>query len=206
MDEAVADYSAAIEGIPDNIQLFRGRAYAHQQLGHFREASADLNRALDISPNDAETLTQRGNLAAEQGDYEQATKSYQRAITADPKSSDANRSLAWLMATCPNPEVFNPQQAIACAEQAAKLSSGTDFLILDTLAAAHASAGQFKEAIAIEEKAIASAPPEVAPPLKHRLACYQGGVAYRIEPAKKSVRQASHEEPMDSTSTVIESR
>jgi tetratricopeptide (TPR) repeat protein len=204
MEEAVADYSQAIEGLPDNTQLFRGRAYANQRLGHFREAAADLNRALDINPNDAETLTQRGNLAAEQGDFEQAVKSFQRAIAANPNWTEAHRSLGWLQATCPNPELYNPQQAIAAAEQAAKLSLRDDYLILDTLAAARASAGQFKQAIEIQEKAVACAPPELAQTLQQRLSCYHRGIAYRPASSSTRVRRVSHESPVDSSSTGIE--
>jgi tetratricopeptide (TPR) repeat protein len=204
MDEAVADYSHAIEGLPDNPQLYRGRAYANQRLGHFHEASADLNRALDIDPNEAEALTQRGNLAAEQGDFAQAAKSFQRAIAAAPNGPDAHRSLAWLLATCPDPEVYNPQQAVAVAVQAVKLSPDGDYLVLDTLATARASAGQFKQAIEIEQKAVAAAPPELALALKQRLDFYHRGIAYR--PATSRVRRVSHESPVDSSSTEIESR
>jgi tetratricopeptide (TPR) repeat protein len=204
MDDAVADYNRAIEGLPDDPALYCGRAYAHQRLGHFREASADLNRALDFDPNDPEALTQRGNLAAEQGDFVKAAKSFQRAIAAGPTGADAYRGLAWLLATCPDPAIYNPQQAIAEAEQAVKLSHDGDFLVLDTLATARASAGQFKQAIEIEQKAIAAAPPEHALALKQRLDCYHRGIAYR--PATSRVRPASHESSIDSSSSDVELR
>lgn len=198
MDEAIADYNQAIESLPNNAQLFRGRAYGYQRLGRFHEALADINRALDLSPNDAEILTQRGNLAAEQGDYDRAIADFRKALAIDPNWVDAYRSEAWFLATCPNPKFHNPQQAIAAAEHAAKLSPGNDYLLLDTLAAARASAGQFPQAIETQEKALACAPPELATSFEQRLALYRQGRAYRSAPASKDVRTVSNESPVDS--------
>src|SRR2546423_5302275 len=109
---------------------------------------------MDLSPHDAETITQRGNLAAEQGDYDRAMADFRKALAIDANWADAYRSQAWLAATCPDPKFHNPQVALDAAEHAAKLSPGDDYLILDTLAAARASAGQFKQAVEAQEKAL----------------------------------------------------
>ncbi len=199
MDEAVADYNQALESLPNDSQLFRGRAYCYQRLGDFHKALIDLNRSIEISPNEPDAMTQRGNLAAENGNFEQAIADFQRAVDIDPNWADAYRSLAWLRATCPNPQLQNPQQAITAAEQAAKLSPGDDYLILDTLAAARASGGQFKQAIDIQEKALANAPPELVPSLEKRLQLYQHGRAFRAISAPTAVRAVSHESPSDPT-------
>ncbi len=197
MDEAIADYNQAVESLPDDAQLYRGRAFAYQRLGNFPKAAADLNRAITISPNDAGSLTQRGNLAAEQGNYDRAVADFRRALALDPNLTDACRSLAWLEATCPNPRFQNPQQAIAEAEQAAKCSPANDYLVLDTLAAARASAGQFHQAIEIQEQALAGAPPELRTSLERRLALYRQGRAFRSVAPSPPVRAASHETPAE---------
>jgi tetratricopeptide (TPR) repeat protein len=179
LNEALSDYNQALESLPNDAQLYRDRAYAYQQLGEFSKSAIDFDRAIEIAPNDPDAITQRGNLAAEQGNYDEALDDFQQALAKNPKWAEAHRSLAWLEATCPNPSFQNPRQAIAAAEQAAKLAPGNDYLILDTLAAAHASAGQFDKASEIQQRALASAPPEIAPSLKKRLALYQHGRAFR---------------------------
>ncbi len=179
MDKAVRDYNQAIESLPNDAQLYRGRAYAYQQLGKFSKAMTDFDRAIEIAPGDSDAITQRGNLAAEQGNYDQAIADFQQAIAKNPNWAEAYRSLAWLEATCPIANFQNPQQAIAAAEQAAKLAPANDYLILDTLAAAHASAGHFDKACELQQRALASAPPETAPSLEQRLALYRHGRAFR---------------------------
>jgi tetratricopeptide (TPR) repeat protein len=179
LDEAVADYNQAIDNLPKNPQLFRGRAYAYQRVGKFREALADLNRSIEMSPNDPDAFTQRGNLDAEQGNFEQAVADFRQAISKDPSWAEAHRSLAWLEATCPNSHFLNARHAMVEAEQAAQLAPANDYLTLDTLAAAHASTGQFDKAIEIQQKALANAPSEAASSLQQRLDLYRNGRPYR---------------------------
>ena len=64
----------------------------------------------------------------------------------------AYNNLAWLYATCPDEKYRNGIKAIALAKKAAELDAG--HTVLATLAAAHAETGNFKEAIAAQEKAI----------------------------------------------------
>jgi tetratricopeptide (TPR) repeat protein len=193
MEEALSDYNQALESLPNDAQLYRDRAYVFQRLGEFSKSMADFNRALELAPDDPDTMTQRGNLAAEQGNYEQAVTDFQQALAKDPNWGEAHRSLAWLAATCPNPNFQNPHEAIAGAERAAKLTSGNDYLIFDTLAAAHASAGHFDRANGFQQKALACAPPEVVPALRERLALYQHGRAFRNVPTPGGEHDSSNE-------------
>jgi len=179
IEEAVGDYEQALESLPNDGQLYRDRAYAYQQLGEFSKSMADFNRALEIIPNDPDALTQRGNLAAEQGNFESAAADFRQALANDANWVEALRSVAWLEATCPDPNFRNPDAAIAAAEQAAKLAPPNDYLILDTLAAAHASVGNFDKAKKIQQQALAGAPPEAASVLKQRLALYNHGQVFQ---------------------------
>jgi tetratricopeptide (TPR) repeat protein len=198
MEEAISDYNQALDSLPNDAQLYRDRAYAYQHLGDFSKSMADFNRALEIVPGDPDAMTQRGNLAAEQGNYDQAVDDFQRALAKDPNWAEAHRSLAWLAATCPNPNFQNPHEAIAAAERAAKLAPANDYLILDTLAAAHASAGHFDQAGGLQQQAIACAPPEIAPSLKQRLALYRNGQAFRNVAAPGGERGDSSETDAES--------
>jgi tetratricopeptide (TPR) repeat protein len=179
MEEAIGDYNQALESLPEDAQLYRDRGYAYQQLGELSKASADFDHAIELSPKDPDALTQRGNLAAEQGKFEQAQADFHEALSKNPNWAEAHRSLAWLEATCPNPLYRDPQAAIAAAEQAAKLAPANDYLTLDTLAAAHATAGNFDKAKQIQQQAIANAPSEAVPSLKQRLVLYSHGQVFR---------------------------
>jgi tetratricopeptide (TPR) repeat protein len=178
-EEAISDYNQAIESLPNDAQLYRDRACAYQQIGDFPKSAIDFDRSIEIDPNDPDTITQRGNLAAEQGNFDEAVADFRQAITKDANWAEAYRSLAWLEATCPNPSFQNPQEAIAAAERAAKLAPSADCLILDTLAAAHASAGRFDKASEIQRQAVGCAPPEMASALRQRFELYRTGRAFR---------------------------
>jgi tetratricopeptide (TPR) repeat protein len=195
MDEAVADYSRAMESLSEDAALFSARAHVYQRLGDFQHAAADLSRAIQLAPQDPDAYTQRGNLAAEQGRFDQAQRDFKWAVEIDANWADAHRSLAWLHATCTDPKIRSAEQALAAAQRAAELLPKDDYLILDTLAAAHACAGQFDEAVRFEEKALAAAPREVSTTLEQRMALYRKGRAYLSRPADERVRTVSHESP-----------
>lgn len=182
LDDAVRDYNQALEGLPNVGALYRGRGNAYERLGDDAKALADFNHAIQIEPNNADAYNQRGSLAAEQGNFDQALTDFRLAISHDDKWAEAHRNLAWLLATCPNPNIRNPQEAIAAAEHAASLAPTHDYLMLDTLAAAYASAGDFDKAADFQQQALAAAPPEHLVPLQERLALYRQGRAFRNLP------------------------
>ena len=167
--------------------------HAYQRLGDFTHAAADISRAIQLAPQDPDAYTQRGNLAAEQGEYEQALRDFQWAIEIDSNWADAHRSLAWLQATCTDQNIRSAEASLAAAQRAATLSPADDYRILDTLAAAHACAGKFDEAIRFQEKALAAAPRDVSTALEQRMALYQQSRAYLSRPADAGVRTVSHE-------------
>jgi tetratricopeptide (TPR) repeat protein len=197
LEEAVGDYNQALESLPNDAQLYRDRAYAYQQLGEFSKSATDFDRALEIAPNDPDAMTQRGNLSAEQGHFELAIADFRQALANDPHWAEALRSLAWLQATCPDPDFQDPNSAVAAAEQAAKLAPPNDYLVLDTLAAAHASAGSFDKAKQIQQQAIANAPPEAIASLKQRLSLYSRGQVFRNVSTPARERGASDETPAE---------
>jgi tetratricopeptide (TPR) repeat protein len=191
VEEAVRDYGEAIAGLPDNAELYRARAASWQRLGDHHRALADLEQAIQLDPNHPDAFTQRGNIAAEQGDFEQAVSDFQRALDIDSEWAEAYRSLAWLQATSPDSRYRDPEQAIASAQQAQRLSPPNDCFVLEALAAAYASSGAFDEAIEIQKEAIAASPPDFAEPLRQRLALYQQEQPFVNEPPP--VRAASHD-------------
>ncbi|MDD5134306.1 MAG: hypothetical protein PHP01_02700 [Phycisphaerae bacterium] len=66
----------------------------------------------------------------------------------------ARNNMAWTLATCPDPNMRNPSEAIRIAEELGRETNYNNPAVLDTLGAAYASAGRFAEAIEITQKAL----------------------------------------------------
>jgi hypothetical protein len=99
------------------------------------------------------------------------------AVTRDNFKAAAN--LAWLLATSPDPEERDGAAALRFAEQAAALTGYRNPNVLDTLAAAHAEAGRFADAVVWQRRAIRLAAPSTRQEFVGRLALYQTGRPYR---------------------------
>ncbi len=144
-----------------------------------------------IDPNNAAALVNRGDAYREQAIYGPAASDYREAIRLDPKLGRAYLSAAWLMATCPDQRFRNTDMAIKSAQKAIELDGDKDYRYLDTLAAAHANAGDFDKAKSIANKAVSSAPQKEMANVRQRLELYQSDRAYREGAPAEPVRAAS---------------
>lgn len=119
-------------------------------------------------------LASKENEASRQALEDQA-KPLREALQTTPDDIGTLNDLAWLLATCPIDGVSNPKEALQFAERAAKLSRGTEPLVLDTLAAAQAAAGYTRRAADTVRKAIklATAAGLAVEPMLARLALYE---------------------------------
>jgi tetratricopeptide (TPR) repeat protein len=159
------------------------------------EAIACFERALQIDPQFALAHSNLGNALLHLGRPEEALAHYQAAIDVQPTNAYFLNNLAWVLATCPQPSSRNGARAVELAQQAEQLSSGKDGLILGTLAAAYAEVGQFPNAVAAAQRALAfavaqtnSAQSEI---LRSHIRLYQSGSPYHeagqaLKPAQRS--------------------
>ena len=196
-EDAVADYTKALEQLPQDAELLAMRGEAYHRLGRYDEALADLTQSIQIAPQQAAVYAQRGNVRAELGQYPRALADFRQALSVDNQSAEAHRSLAWLLATCPDERYRDPRQALAAAQRAAQLAAPGDPFVLDALAAACASMGQFDHAVRYQQEAIANVPEDFAGPFQGRLALYQQRHPFRNGPVADfvdgNVRAASLE-------------
>src|SRR6185295_19613766 len=102
-------------------------------------------------------------------DYEKALTDFTEAIRLDPNDPVAYNSRAVLRASCPDEKYRDGTKAIADATKACELTDWKDAETLDTLAAAHAEAGDFEIAIEISQQAIDLADDDAKPDLESRL-------------------------------------
>ncbi len=97
-DEAIIEYSKAIESGSDDAALYYKRGVLYRLQGNNREAVDDLSMTISLEPENAEAYCERaiayGNLAQ----MEPALSDLDKAIEIDPKFAKAysNRSAAYL--------------------------------------------------------------------------------------------------------------
>lgn len=193
MEPALNDYRRACELDPSLVVAQRGCGRVCHMLGQLDEASQHLNRAIDLAPNDASALSSRADLFTDVGNYSDAAADYDHALKLDNKSAEAYRGSAWLLATCPDNNVRNPDVAIHRAELAVKFDHKPDATTFDTLAAAQASAGDFAAATQTIRRAIELATPSERSVYQDRLSMYRQSMPFRIAPLS-SVQQAQYQQ------------
>lgn len=123
-------------------------------LGRLQEAKEHFYRTLKVKPSYATAYYNLGVVSVLQGKPKEALDFFREAVKWDSRCVKAYNNLAWVMATSPDPDVRNPQEAIGFAEYAVKLSKHQNVDFLGTLAAAQACTGQFKKAAKTAQAAI----------------------------------------------------
>jgi Flp pilus assembly protein TadD len=88
------------------------------------------------------------------GRLDEARLQFEQALEVKPDWPLAQNALARILATHPDANRRNPMEAVRLADRAAELTGYENPVILDTLAAAYASAGHFEKAAAVAEEAI----------------------------------------------------
>lgn len=121
--------------------------------GRYDQAIQAFSKAIEINPRNTSAYINRGLSWYHKGDYNQAIADYTKALEINPYHADAYNNLAWALAICPDYRLRNGAKAVEVAQKAVELNPEAD--TLDTLAAAYAEAGKFKEAIAIQKIVIA---------------------------------------------------
>jgi tetratricopeptide (TPR) repeat protein len=83
-DEALAEYSKAIELDNGNAAAFAGRAAVKMRRSDLTGAQTDLDAGLKLQPDNVKLLTTRGQVFARQGKYAEAMKDLEKATTIAP--------------------------------------------------------------------------------------------------------------------------
>ena len=128
---------------------------------------------------------QLGDARLARAEDREAIEAYRRSLEIHPHPWGLAHTLAWLLATHPEGSLRRPLEAIELAQRASTLRGGTDASVLDTLAAAEASAGRFDAARRTAGRALAIArrdAPALVPGVRHRLALYRAGRLYLVKP------------------------
>ena len=183
-DAAIADYEVVIDADADDVQAINGLAFAKLHSGKTEEAIKLFDRVVELQPDNTTAYQNRAEAHQTAGNWQLAHDDLTNSLTRKA-TGDGYLKTAWLLSTCPDPDFFQPQNAMALAKkgQAFNKDSATT---LEVMAAVSAANGEFETAVKLQEKAISKVStadhlrmdPEV---MKIRLATYESEEVYLQE-------------------------
>lgn len=149
---AIADYSEVIRLNPrdDGAYSLRGRLFS--DLGDMQRAIADYSEAIRINPQDHSHYLNRGNVFFGQGDKQRAIADYSEAIRLRPQNAYTYISRARARAR----GMIDLDLALEDANKAIDLRD--DAAIRNTRGFVHLRRGEFAEALADYDAALAEDP------------------------------------------------
>jgi spermidine synthase len=183
LEEAARQYEETLRINPRfrSAQTNLGQIRAVQ--GRLPEALVHFREAVKLAPWIPETHSHLASALVLTGQIDEAFRQFNEAARLAPRSPAPLNAMAWVRATHPDPRVVDGDEAVTLAKQAMQRSSGKHPLILDTLAAAYASAGRYDEAVAAAKSAFAAATAagnaSLADLVRNRLALYEKGTSFR---------------------------
>jgi tetratricopeptide (TPR) repeat protein len=112
-----------------------------------------LTKAIATDPNYLSARFNLANTLLQLRRVDEAVSELQKALVISPNNPEAQKNLAWVLATSSDDRIRDGRKAVALARRANELTGGQNPIIGVTLAAAYAEAGRFPEAVIAAEAA-----------------------------------------------------
>jgi tetratricopeptide (TPR) repeat protein len=186
-DEARRRYEQAIATRPSTFAAQAGLGRLLAAAGEWDEAAAHLGVALDVETTSIALRRLLVDVEKRRGRYASAVAHLKKLLWFGV-DVEAQRDLAWLLATAPEDAARDGKAALDLARALVELGP-EDPRALDVLAAAQAEARRFKAAVETAERARARAEAagnrDLARAIEARIARYRDGAPWRDPPPAK---------------------
>jgi protein O-mannosyl-transferase len=180
---AALEFEQVLRLKEDDAQAREALGQTKAQIERFRQMAEPYEQLVTANPKNAPARAALARVLFEGGWFAEAIAQWREAVQLAPTGADQLNNLAWLLATCPQSELRNGSEAVKLAARALELAGTNNVSMLDTLAAAYAEAGRFKEALEVVQQAVTLAldrgQPDVAEQIRRREAMYRSGRPYR---------------------------
>jgi tetratricopeptide (TPR) repeat protein len=181
--EATEYYYKALQIKPDFLTARFNLGIALYKQGKTSEAIDHWMKLIQLDPYNANAHNYLGLAFFKLGNINEAIKYLTEAIRLKTDWFEPYNNLAWLLATAEDEKLRNPAEAVRLAEQAYALTDHNQPGMLDTLAAAYASAGRFADAVETaeeaKESALTSGQEKLADDIEKHLELYRQGRPYQ---------------------------
>jgi len=117
------------------------------------------------------------------GRADEAISELRKVLAVKPDDAEAQKNMAWVLATWPEARIRDGAKAVELAERANELTHNRDPIIGTTLAAAYAETGRFADAIRTAEAALRGAEDSgnaaLASAIRAQILLYRSGEPFR---------------------------
>ena len=152
--QALRHFALAIRFDSTSVSALNELGATLAAFGRFAEAKPIYEEAVRMDPERADSVASLAATSLALGLPALALRHGREALHLDPKSSVAANTVAWILATSPDPATRDPERAVAIALDAAANAGPDRRRLLGTLAASLASVGRFEEAAATADEAV----------------------------------------------------
>ena len=171
---------------PESPTLRRDLAQTLRAMGRREEARQVLEEVLEMAPCEAAARVELARLLGELHELGAQLEVLRGGVGTCSESDALLNQYAFALATNLRAELRDGEEAVRAARRALELGGDDRPMLLDTLAAAHAEAGDFREALRVSDQAIAVAErqrrsPELLASLRRSRASFQQGQPLRLE-------------------------
>jgi tetratricopeptide (TPR) repeat protein len=154
LDRALRDGEEAVRMNPDSPAWKNNRGEVFIKRKEYDKAIAEFSDLLTNNPGYFFALYNRSEAYVRSRQFDKALMDIQQALQNESKVPGLHMNLARILSSSPDPKLRNGTKAVEVAKKAVEMLKYRDGRYLDTLAAAHAEAGEFDKAVEVQQKAI----------------------------------------------------
>ncbi len=180
-EKAVADFTAVIRLDAKDADAYDNRGVAWRDQQEYEKAIADFSEAIRLDPKHADAYSNRGLARFLSKEYDKAALDLDESQKLDARNAWVYKHRALLLATSADAKYRDGAKAVANAKMALELAENPEGDFHATLAAAHAEAGNFDEAVRSQQRALEDPDLQDDADAQKRLELYRKKQPYRQE-------------------------